>query len=81
VEEGTGCAPSIKAMFSNHAAAAVDSALIVLYGLATVFEPPPAPDVFHASGTAIEREHRSAAISYPELAELTGRNRIQLPPG
>jgi TRAP-type C4-dicarboxylate transport system permease small subunit len=35
-----------------YAAPAVGGALIVLYGLATAFEPPPPPDVFHGSGAA-----------------------------
>src|SRR5207248_8008581 len=35
-----------------YAAPAVGGALIVVYGLATAFEPPPPPDVFHASGAA-----------------------------
>src|ERR1043166_7846746 len=35
-----------------YAAPAVGGALIVLYGLATAFEPPPAPDVLHESGVA-----------------------------
>ena len=35
-----------------YAAPAVGGALIVLYGLATAFEPPPPPDVLHESGVA-----------------------------
>src|SRR5438067_2720946 len=35
-----------------YAAPAVGGALIVLYGLAMAFEPPPPPDVFHGSGAA-----------------------------
>jgi TRAP-type C4-dicarboxylate transport system permease small subunit len=35
-----------------YAAPAVGGALIVLYGLAAVFEPPPPPDAFHEPGAA-----------------------------
>ena len=35
-----------------YAAPAVGGVLIMLYGLATAFEPPPPPDVFHGSGAA-----------------------------
>jgi TRAP-type C4-dicarboxylate transport system permease small subunit len=35
-----------------YAAPAVGGALIVLYGLAMAFEPPPDPDPFHAAGVA-----------------------------
>ena len=35
-----------------YAAPAVGGALIVLYGLATAFEPPPLPDILHGSGAA-----------------------------